>query len=180
MAEQQIKLGSGDLYIASFSGTIPEDTVQEVAGNKVGYIKGGASLEYKPTELPVTDDSFAFEKRFITAEDVTFKSGILTWDMETLNKLSAAGTYADDATGHVRTLKLGGKGAREMAQYVIRFVHAMADGNKFRVTLVGTASNGFSFAFAPDKETVIDCEFKAVGHDADGTKVILAEEYDAA
>ena len=96
-----------------------------------------------------------------------------------LNKLCAAGTYDDDELTHVRTLKLGGKGAREMAQYVIRFVHTMADSKKFRVTLVGTPSNGFSFAFAPDKETVIDCEFKAVGHDADGTKVILAEEYTA-
>lgn len=172
-----IKLGSGELYIASFSGTIPADATQEVAENKAGYIKGGASLEYKISELPVIDDSGAFEKRFVTAEDITFKSGILTWDMAVLNKLSASGTYTDVAG--VRTLKLGGKGAREMAQWLIRFVHTAGDGNKFRVTLVGTPSNGFSFAFAPDKETVIDAEFKAVGHDADGTKVILAEEYDA-
>ena len=175
MAEN-IKLGSGELYIASFSGSIPVDATQEVADNKVGLIKGGASLEYKPTELVVTDDSGAYEKHFVTAEDVTFKSGILSVNAEVMNKLSASGTYTDAAG--VRTLKLGGKGAREMAQWLIRFVHTAGDGNKFRVTLVGTPSNGFSFAFAPDKETVIDAEFKAVGHDANGTKVILAEEYD--
>ena len=49
MAEQ-IKLGSGDLYIAAFSDTIPADATLEVAGNQVAHIKGGASLEYKPTE----------------------------------------------------------------------------------------------------------------------------------
>ena len=136
-------------------------------------------MEYKPTEYEAKDDSGSLVKRFIIAEEITFKSGILTWNMETLNKLCAAGTYADDALTHVRTLKLGGKGAREMAEFVIRFVHTAKDGNKFRATLVGTASNGFSLAFAPDKETVVDAEFKAKAHDANGTQLILAEEYEA-
>lgn len=174
---EQIILGSGDLYVMDYSGgTIPTDTVIETDDNLIGRIKGGASLEYKPTEYEVADDSFKVQKRFVISEETTFKSGVLTWNLEVLSKLIAAGTYTDDETGK-RTLKFGGNGARLMKEFVIHFVHTEPDGNKFSITLVGTASNGFSLAFAPDKETVIDAEFKAKAHDANGTQVIMTETY---
>ena len=174
---EQVILGSGNLYIVAFNDAIPADATFETETNMIGYIKGGASLEYKPTEYEVKDDNENICKRFIISEEITFKSGILTWDTSALSKLVASGTYEDDATNKVKTLKLGGVGAREMAQYAIRFVHIKADGNTVKITLVGTASNGFSLAFASDKETVIDAEFKALGHDTDGTQVIFEETY---
>ena len=176
---EQIILGSGDLYVTDFTGTIPEDTVIEVEENLIGRIKGGASLEYKPTEYEVADDAYKVIKRFVISEETTFKSGVLTWNLAVLNKLIAAGTYSDDETGK-RTLKFGGNGARVMKEFLVHFVHTEQDGNKFTITLVGTASNGFSLAFAPDKETVIDAEFKAKGHDASGTQVIMTESYTVA
>lgn len=179
MATEQIVLGSGNLYVTAFSGTIPTDTTIETDDNLIGYIKGGASLEYKPTEYEVSDDAFNVTKRFVISEETTFKSGVLTWNLEVLSKLTANCTYTDDDDTNVRTLKLGGNGARLMKDYVIHFVHTESDGNKFRITLVGTASNGFSLAFAPDKETVIDAEFKAKAHDSDGTQVIMTESYTA-
>lgn len=174
----QIVLGSGELYVAAYDAEtgIPEHAVLEVAANQMGLIKGGASVEYKPTEYEIYDDSYQVHKRFITSEEVTFKSGVLTWNVETLKNLIAKGTYADDTEG-TRTLKLGGKAARLMDEYVVRFVHTYSDGNKLRITLVGTASNGFSLAFAPDKETVIDAEFKAKAHDADGVQLIIEDTY---
>ncbi len=178
METERITLGSGNLYVTAFSGgEIPEDTEIETTANLIGLIKGGATLEYKPTEYAVNDDSFKVIKRFVIAEESTFKSGVLTWNLETLKNLIASGTYTDDSTEHKRTLKLGGNGARLMKEYLIRFVHDTSDGEKFRVTLVGTASEGFSIAFAPDKETVIDAVFKACGHDSSGTQVILEETY---
>lgn len=176
---EQIILGSGDLYVTDFTGTIPEDTVIEVEENLIGRIKGGASLEYKPTEYEVADDAYKVIKRFVISEETTFKSGVLTWNLEVLNKLIAAGTYSDDEAGK-RTLKFGGNGARVMKEFLVHFVHTEPGGNKFTITLVGTASNGFSLAFAPDKETVIDAEFKAKGHDASGTQVIMTESYTVA
>lgn len=175
----QIVLGSGELYVAAYDAEtgIPEHTVLEVPANQMGLIKGGASVEYKPTEYEIFDDSYAVHSRFITSEEVTFKSGVLTWNVETLKNLIAKGTYADDTEG-TRTLKLGGKAARLMDEYVVRFVHTYSDGNKLRITLVGTASNGFSLAFAPDKETVIDAEFKAKAHDAAGVQLIIEDTYD--
>lgn len=176
---EQIILGSGDLYVTDFTGTIPENSVIEVDENLIGRIKGGASLEYKPTEYEVADDAYKVIKRYVISEETTFKSGVLTWNLEVLNKLIAAGTYSNDQAGK-RTLKFGGNGARVMKEFLVHFVHTEPDGNKFTITLVGTASNGFSLAFAPDKETVIDAEFKAKGHDASGTQVIMTETYTAA
>lgn len=176
---ERIILGSGDLYVTDFTGTIPENSVIEVNENLIGRIKGGATLEYKPTEYEVADDAYKVIKRFVVSEETTFKSGVLTWNLEVLNKLIAAGTYSDDEAGK-RTLKFGGNGARVMKEFLVHFVHTEQDGNKFTITLVGTASNGFSLAFAPDKETVIDAEFKAKGHDASGTQVIMTESYTVA
>lgn len=177
---EQIVLGSGVLYVAPYDATngIPEDAVLEVEANQIGLIKGGASVEYKPTEYEIYDDAYQVHQRFITSEEVSFKSGVLTWNVETLKNLIAQGSYTDDAVGKTRTLKLGGKSARLMKEYVVRFVHAYSDGiNKLRITLVGTASNGFSLAFAPDKETVIDAEFKAKAHDSNGVQLIIEDGY---
>lgn len=175
----QIVLGSGTLYIAPFvSDTgVPADAALEVEANQMGFIKGGASVEYKPTEYEIFDDGYNVHNRYVISEEVTFKSGILTWDMESLKKLIAKGTYANSVVDGTRTLSLGGQGARLMDEYVIRFVHTYTDGNKLRVTLVGTASNGFSLAFAPDKETVIDAEFRAKAHGSAGVQLILEETY---
>ena len=178
MDTEQIILGSGDLYMTAYYGTdLPEDSTLEVESNRVGAIQGGATLEYKPTEYEPKDDTGKVYERFVTSEETTLKSGVMTWNAETLKGLTARSTYTDDPTKKVRTLKIGGIGARPMAKNVVRFVHTKADGHKFRITIVGTASNGFSLAFAPDKETVIDAEFKALAHGADNTQVIISEEY---
>lgn len=67
-----------------------------------------------------------------------------------------------------RTLKLGGLGARLVDDYIIRFVHTEADGEKFRITIVGNSNSGLNLAFMKDKETVVDAEFIAKALDANG------------
>lgn len=175
MDKNSIILGSGQLYVAEYTEEtgIPADEVIEAESNSMGRIQGGASLDYKPTVYEVKDDTHYVVKRFITGEDVTFKSGVLTWDMQNLERLAGACEYIADDGGKV-TLKIGGRGANGLKPYVIRFVHTNGT-KKLRVTLVGTAANGFSLAFNPDKETVIDAEFKAVSSDDKGTLVIVSE-----
>lgn len=172
---KQIILGSGDLYVTEYNDDIPEHAEIELEANLLGRIKGGASVEYKPSEHTVADDSGAVEETFITAEDVTFKSGVLTWNIATLNKLTAASVLSEAAG--TRTLAIGGRAGRRVTKYLIRFVHTKSDGKKIRATLVGTASSGFTLAFAPDKETVVDAQFKGVSHNTSGHKLILEEEY---
>ena len=173
----QLKLGSGKLYITAYTGSdIPANATLEVEANELGIIKGGASLEYKPTEYEAFSDDYRVHKRFVISEEVSFKAGVIDWNAETLSKITAVGEYEDDTVNKVRTLTIGTQGATEMTKYVLRYVHVVGE-EFFRITIVATASNGFSLAFAADKETIVEPEFKAIAHGANGTKVIFEETY---
>ena len=172
---KDIILGSGKLYIAKFTaGSTFDLSTVAVEANQVGLIQGGASLEYKPSTYEVRDDLCVVYKRFITAEEATLKSGILTWNLAALDKIVGNKTYTADTSK--RTLKLGGNGARDMEQFAVVFVHKKSDGEDIRVGIVGTNEAGLSLTFAADKETVVDAEFKAIGSDDNGTLVIIEED----
>lgn len=169
----EIILGSGDLYLVEYDGTMPDDATIETEINSVGSISGGASLEYSPTMYEVEDDKNVVHKRFITKEEVTFKSGILHFDLANLEKMST-GVLEDDNINGVKTLKIGGK--KSLTSYVLQFVHEKDDGLKLRIQLVATAADGFTLSFAKDSETVTDATFKALSQ-TDGTLVSIMDEY---
>ena len=82
MATKDMLLGSGDLYIMAYSGGgIPEDTTIETEANMIGGIKGGATISYTPTIYSVSDDMRRMKKSLITAEEATFKTGYLSFDL---------------------------------------------------------------------------------------------------
>jgi len=174
-ADEKIVLGSGKLYITAFTGgTIPESATIEVDDNLLGLIQGGATLSYKPKFYEVTDDLGLVQRTILTEEEVTLKSGVLTWCGKTLAKLCSTARVTE-AAGK-RTVKIGGIGKQDGKQYVIRFVHEDAVDGDIRITIVGNNQAGFNFAFAKGKETVIDAEFKAAPLDSEGTKIIYEEE----
>lgn len=174
MAEQQfVTLGSGDLYIAEYSGAIPEDDAFESAENKIGSIKAGAELSYSPETYEVSNGYGIVLKRFITKEEVVFKSGILTWNLDVLSKLCMGGDVTTTSTKSI--LKIGGR-RRGIKQIALRFIHTMDDGKTIKMTMVGTPSAGFTLAFNPDEETVIDAEFTAMAQDVAGTLVLIEKE----
>ena len=172
---EEMILGSGKLYITEFTDTIPADETFEVAGNILGYITGGASIEYKPTFYTAKDDLGLVSTSIITDEEVTLKSGICTFNGNTLKKLSATARVTE--VGSIRTVKIGGIANNDGKQYAIRFVHADGD---VRVTIVGKNEAGFTLAFAKDKETIIDAEFKAMPCDNEGTLIIFTESISGA
>jgi methionine-rich copper-binding protein CopC len=174
--KNDIILGSGKLYIVLYNNTMPTDAQVEIDDNNVGRIKGGAKLTYKPTQYEVTDDDNYVVRRIITKEEVTFTSGILTWNLDNLNKLSPA-TMSTDAVKNEKVLKIGGK--TDMDNYLVRFVHTKKSGKKLRVTLLGNAGSGFTFQFNPDKETTYDADFSALSQD-DGTLVEFRDEQETA
>lgn len=161
MANHEVKnsditLGAGELYMQAFDGEIPADAALEVVTNNVGHTQGGAVITYKPDIYDVENSYGQIVKSVITKEEVTLKSGILTWNLDRINALST-GTVS--TTGNKKTLTIGGHAA--LPKMVIRFVHTLEDGRKIRTTLVGVSTNGFELTFQGDKETVIDAEFKA-------------------
>lgn len=173
---ERIVLGSGELYIMDFTGVIPENSLIEIESNRLGYIQGGASVEYKPTFYEAKDDLGIVSKKIITEEEATLKSGVLTWDLNKLAKLCTTGKVTEDTAGAIRTLKIGGIGNYDGKKYIIHFLHKDVQEGDMRVTVVGSNEGGLTIAFAKDKETVIDAEFKAQPADNDGTLIILQED----
>lgn len=171
---EYIQLGSGDLYCVEFAEEIPQDTDIEKPENLLGWIQGGATMEYKPTFYTAKDDFGQVQKTVITEEEATLKSGVITWNGNTLAKLSSTARVTE--TSDKRTVKIGGIGNDNGKKYLIRFHHKDPVDGDVRVTIVGKNEAGFSLAYAKDKETVIDAEFKAQPHDKDGTLIQYDEE----
>ena len=175
--KEVITLGSGKLYILEFAkgDTLPTDEVLEVEENRVGEIKGGASLEYTAETYTAKDDLGNVEKTIVTNEEVLLKSGIMTWNGQTLAQLSATARVTE-AAGK-RTLKIGGLKNQSGKMYLVRFLHEDPIDGDVRISIVGQNQAGFTLAFAKDAETVVDAEFKAnPAVDNEGTLVIIEEE----
>lgn len=180
----RIVLGSGKLYIDAVTATngvysIPADGTIETDAKLLGYIQGGATLEYTPTFYTVKDDLNLVNKRFLTNEEVIFRSGILTWNGATIDKLCSTGVVTT-STGK-RTVKIGGLGNYDDQMYVLRFVHTMegTTDKKIRITLVGSNTAGFELQFNPETETVVNAEFTCVGGVGTAGVLIVYEEEDA-
>ena len=167
-------LGSGDLYLM-VADAIPEDAELEAAANKIAHISGGATLTYTSETYEVMDDYSAVLGRIVTKEDVVFKTGVLTWDLEVLNRILASSAYTAGAEGRPDTLKIGGHSRTGMKKVVVRFIHTMTDGKKLKMTMIGNNEAGMVLTFAKDQETIVDAEIKALSQE-DGTLVEVTME----
>lgn len=173
-----ITLGSGKLFVTVFDGsTIPDDETIETEENRIGWIKGGAELAYTPEFYTAEDDLGKVKKRTIQSEEATLKSGIMTWNGNTLTKLVSTGK-TEEKNGR-RTTKIGGASNYDGKIYIIRFLHEDKIDGDVRVTIVGQNTSGFTMAYAKDAETVIDAEFNALPSDENGTLIIIDEEIPA-
>lgn len=175
MKKESIVLGSGKVYIQEFTDAIPEDAAIEVENNLLGLIQGGASITYTPSFYECKDDLGLVSKKFITEEEAVFKSGLMTWNGKTLQKLCSTARVTEAVESKTRTVKIGGSGNYDGKRYVIHFVHTDAVDGDIRVTIVGSNEAGLELSFAKDKETVINAEFKAQPQDAEGTLILYKE-----
>lgn len=173
---EKIVLGSGKLYVVEYAGSIPADATIEIASNLLGYIQGGATLSYKPSYYAAEDDLGLVKKQILTKEDVSFKSGIMTWNGDTLDKLISTARVTENGVTKKRQVKIGGIGNQDGKRYVVRFVHEDAVDGDVRVTIIGGNQSELALSFVKDKETVIDAEFIAIPHDTEGTLVIFEED----
>lgn len=169
-----ITLGSGKIYLQTFSDAMPTVETLCVDENLLGYIKGGASLEYTQETYEEKDDLGYVSKIITTSEEAILKCGLLTWNGTTLKKLLDR-CSSTEAAGK-RTTKIGGAGNAQGGYYAICFMHEdKTDGNLW-VLIKGLNTAGATLTFAADAGTVIEPEFKAMPHDDAGTLVELIEE----
>jgi hypothetical protein len=173
--ESNVILGSGDLYLGVVDSSATEDQITAALVN-VGAISGGSVLTYKPKFHDVVSANRGTFASFKTDEEVTFKSGILTWNLSNIEKLSAA-YYSEDNTKGIRRVGIGGM--KNVPINYLRFVHTKPDGNTITMNMFKAQSQGgFNITFDSEKETVIDVEFKAlaVTNKTDGNLVEIIEE----
>ena len=169
-----ITLGSGKIYVQAYTDAMPEVDAICKEENLLGYIKGGASLEYTEETYEEKDDLGYVSKVITTSEEALLKCGLLTWNGDTLKKLVDR-CKSTEANGK-RTTKIGGAGNAQGGYYAICFMHEdKADGNLW-VLIKGRNTAGFTLTFAADAGTVVEPEFKAMPHDDKGTLIELIEE----
>ena len=178
MNKKNFILGSGKLYLDVFTGEIPPDETLETAEHQIGTISGGATLEYKPSFYRVENDLGTVKEDLLTAEEVTFKSGLLIPNMS-FAQFAAPTVRVTPPTEQVkrRITKIGGISNADGKTYVVRFVHVSpADPDyNLRCTIVGVNTSGFSLGFLKDKESIVDLTFGAQPLDETGALVMLDE-----
>ena len=175
--KKTITLGSGKIYLQLFSEAMPtvEDLCKEE--NLLGYIKGGAALEYTQETYEEKDDLGFVSKIITTSEEALLRCGLLTWNGETLQKL--IDRCKSEAANGKRTTKIGGQGNAQGGYYAICFLHEdKVDGNLW-ILIKGRNTAGATLTFAADAGTVVEPEFKALPHDDAGTLIELIEEIPA-
>lgn len=169
-----VTLGSGKIYLQTFSESMPTVDALCVESNLLGYIKGGASLEYTQETYEEKDDLGYVSKIITTNEDAVLKCGLLTWNGTTLKKLLDR-CSSTEASGK-RTTKIGGAGNAQGGYYAICFHHEDKTDGDLWILIKGRNTAGATLTFATDAGTTVEPEFKALPHDSDGTLVELIEE----
>lgn len=169
-----VTLGSGKIYLQTFSESMPTVDALCVESNLLGYIKGGASLEYTQETYEEKDDLGFVSKIITTNEEAVLKCGLLTWNGTTLKKLLDR-CSSTEASGK-RTTKIGGAGNAQGGYYAICFHHEDKTDGDLWILIKGRNTAGATLTFATDAGTTVEPEFKALPHDSDGTLVELIEE----
>lgn len=169
-----ITLGSGNLMIKEYTDTMPVYSDFAEEADLLGRIQGGATLEYSGEWYEAKDDTGKVVKTIITSEEALLKSGILTWNGKTLEKLCSTARVTESEGK--RIVKIGGVSNATGKSYALCFHHIdKVDGDVY-IVVRGTNQGGFSLAFAKDKETVIDAEFKCLPQDDEGTLIQYIED----
>ena len=170
----KITLGSGKIYLTPYTDSVPTVETLCVADNLLGYIKGGAALEYTQETYEEKDDLGFVSKIITTSEEAILKCGLLTWNGNTLKSIIDRCTVTE-AEGK-RTVKIGGAANSQGKNYAICFHHEDDVDGDLWILIIGRNTAGATLTFAKDAGTVLEPEFKAMPQDDNGTLVQLIEE----
>lgn len=172
--KKTITLGSGKVYLQAYTNTMPDKDTLCKEENLLGYIKGGAALEYTQETYEEKDDLGYVSKIITTSEEALLKMGLLTWNGKTLQNL--IDRCVSTETSGLRTTKIGGAGNAQGTYYAICFYHEdKIDGNLW-IIIKGRNTAGATLTFSSEEGTAVEPEFKALPHDDAGTLVELIEE----
>lgn len=157
--KDEVILGAGEVYMYEFDGAdIPDDEIIETDDHNVGHCNSGFSIDYKPELYDVKNQYGKIVRRFTIAEDITVKTGIISWSLSKLKMLSTANIVLDSVK-KTRKLIFGGKSS--LKTVLVRFVHEKENGKKLRFTTIAQGGNGFALEFT-QQELTINAELSAI------------------
>lgn len=174
-----IMLGSGELYIAkcsdlsSLSAPTDEDLAKFV---NIGAISGNATLSIKDDDKDVESTNRGVVDVYHGKRTVSFKTGIITFNLENLANFIYGGDYTDDTTNKKQTVSIGSETA---GKCYLKFIHTDKEtGNTLTVNIYQSIFSGEqSFEFGEDA-TSTNYEFKALATTIDGKTKYFNIEYD--
>ena len=172
--KDDIILGSGHIYYQEYTGTLPDVATICTEENRLGFIKGGASIEYTMEKYEEKDDLGRRTKVITVSEEALLKLGLITWNGETLTKLTSRGKV--ETKDGKRITKIGGSGNSNDTNYVWCFHYEDKTDGDIWVSVVGQNQAGFTMTFASDEGSLIEPEIKAVPHDDAGTLIQIIED----
>lgn len=159
--ENDILLGDGELYLGILpAGTNPEtavSTVIDAALKNVGVCESGATLSIDKKMFDLKSNR-GLALRIPTETNVSFKSGVLSWNINDLNSLLGA-TVTTTGTNKKTVV-----GASDRIPVVyLRFIHKKPDGGELIINLYRAQAEGkLGFKFDSAKPTTINYEFVAL------------------
>ena len=167
MAEKEVQVGAGKVYVQKFVDTIPEDEALEVDANLIGHTKGGITFSYSVDKNEIPDDLGEIVDSAISKEIIKVKFGMMSQDASDLEKLCSTATVTK--TEGLITTEIGGASNENSDKWIVRFVHTSKTDKVTRYTILGKVEDGFSLPYALGEAMVIDCEFTGYKLDDKGT-----------
>lgn len=157
----EILLGGGNVYLTPVTGltSMPSDSDLELEKYNVGWCESGFKINYKPKTSEVYNQFDQLVRTFITREEISVKTGILTWNLKNLSLLSNATMIPATQSNMQNTVVFTGGG--ELNTVLLRFVYTKPNGKKIRFTMIGQGGSGFSMDFG-DKATSVNAEIKGI------------------
>lgn len=172
----KITLGSGKAYILEYTGEMPEVTELCKEENLLGKIQGGAELTYTTETHEEKDDLGTVAKVVTTSEEAILKLGLITFNGNTLAKLTDRCKITEDKTKGTRTLLIGGAGNAQGKEWVVCFHHHDAQDGDIWVQMRGHNQAGLTLAFAVDAGSKLEPEIRGLPFDENGSLVKYIEQ----
>lgn len=169
-----ITIGTATAYLMEWDkGTLPAIDTICVEGNRFGYTKGGATIEYSQTNNEEQDDLGLIKKTILSEESATIKLGVFGWNGDVIKQIvSTASVTTDDGK---RVTEIGGVANDDGKRYVICLHHEDAlDGDCWWMG-VGKNTEGLELAYAQDSGTALEPTFTCEPYDDSGRLLKFVE-----
>lgn len=173
-SKDTITVGSAKAYMMVVEDTMPTKEELFKEENRVGYIKGGAAVEYTEETSVEKDDLGGVYKVITVDEEALLKLGLITWNGVTLQKLIDRCTVTE--SDGLRIVKIGGAGNAQGKYYAVGLHHEDKKDGDIWVIIKGRNTAGVTLTLSKESGSLIEPEFKAIPHDEDGTLIEYIEE----